>query len=70
MTIMSLTKSPASPGSRNLARRMNMDEHAKKTAQHMIPYEMVVLTNKSKEGQEVGAATINWITQTSILPPW
>ena len=46
-----------------------MDEDAKKTALRMIPYGMVVLTSKAKEGQEVGAATINWITQTSFSPP-
>lgn len=46
-----------------------MDEDAKKTALRMIPYGMVVLTSKSKEGQEVGAATINWITQASFSPP-
>ena len=47
-----------------------MDEDAKKTALRMIPYGMVVLTSKAKEGQEVGAATLNWITQTSFSPPW
>ena len=46
-----------------------MDEDAKKTALRMIPYGMVVLTSKAKDGQEVGAATINWITQTSFSPP-
>jgi flavin reductase (DIM6/NTAB) family NADH-FMN oxidoreductase RutF len=46
-----------------------MDEAAKKTALRMIPYGMFILTSKSKEGQEVGAATINWITQTSFAPP-
>jgi flavin reductase (DIM6/NTAB) family NADH-FMN oxidoreductase RutF len=47
-----------------------MDEDAKETALRMIPYGMVVLTSKAKEGQEVGAATINWITQTSFLLLW
>ena len=35
----------------------------------MIPYGMFVLTSKSQDGQDVGAATINWITQTSFAPP-
>lgn len=46
-----------------------MDEAAKKTALRMIPYGMFVLTSKNTSGQEVGAATINWITQTSFVPP-
>lgn len=46
-----------------------MDEAAKKTALRMIPYGMFVLTTKSEGGQGVGAATINWITQTSFTPP-
>ncbi len=46
-----------------------MNEDAKKTALRMIPYGMFVLTSKSKEGQDVGAATINWITQASFAPP-
>ena len=46
-----------------------MNEDAKKTALRMIPYGMFVLTSKSKEGQDVGAATINWITQASFSPP-
>ena len=46
-----------------------MDEDAKKTALRMIPYGMFVLTSKSKDGQDVSAATINWITQTSFNPP-
>ena len=46
-----------------------MDEAAKKTGLRMIPYGMFVLTTKSKEGQDVGAATVNWITQTSFQPP-
>ena len=36
-----------------------MNEDAKKTALRMIPYGMVVLTSKAKDGQEVGAAAIN-----------
>ena len=46
-----------------------MDEDAKKTALRMIPYGMYVLTSKSKDGQEVSAATVNWLTQTSFSPP-
>ena len=46
-----------------------MNEDAKKTALRMIPYGMFVLTSKSKDGQDVGAATINWITQASFSPP-
>ena len=45
-----------------------MDEDAKKTALRMIPYGMFVLTTRSKEDQDVGAATVNWITQTSFAP--
>ena len=46
-----------------------MDEDAKKTALRMIPYGMYVLTSKSRGGQDVGAATVNWLTQTSFSPP-
>ena len=46
-----------------------MDEAAKKTALRMIPYGMFVLTSRSRDGQEVGAATVNWITQASFAPP-
>ena len=46
-----------------------MDEAAKKTALRMIPYGMYVLTTKSQDGQDVGAATVNWLTQTSFSPP-
>ena len=46
-----------------------MDEAAKKTALRMIPYGMFVLTTKSSDGKAVGAATVNWITQTSFSPP-
>ena len=47
-----------------------MDEDAKKAALRMIPYGMFILTTKSKDGQNIGAATVNWITQTSFAPPW
>ena len=46
-----------------------MDEASKKTALRMIPYGMFVLTSKSKERKDVGAATVNWVTQTSFSPP-
>ncbi len=35
----------------------------------MIPYGMFVLTSRSQEGQDIGAATVNWVTQTSFSPP-
>jgi flavin reductase (DIM6/NTAB) family NADH-FMN oxidoreductase RutF len=46
-----------------------MDEDAKKTALRMIPYGMFILTAKAKEGQDISAATVNWITQASFAPP-
>ena len=46
-----------------------MNEDAKKTALRMIPYGMYVLTTKSKASDEVDAATVNWVTQTSFNPP-
>lgn len=46
-----------------------MDENAKKTALRLIPYGMFVLTTHAKEGAEIGAATINWVTQASFKPP-
>ncbi len=44
-----------------------MDETAKKTALRMIPYGIYVMTTKS--GDEIAAATVNWMTQTSFAPP-
>lgn len=44
-----------------------MDEAAKKTSLRMIPYGLFVVT--TRHGDEVGAATINWITQVSFQPP-
>ena len=44
-----------------------MDEQAKKTALRMIPYRLYVLG--TKDGQQLGASTINWVTQTSFKPP-
>ena len=46
-----------------------MDEAVKKTALRMIPYGMFVLTTRTKSGPEVGAATVNWVTQASFAPP-
>ena len=46
-----------------------MDEAAKKKALRMIPYGMFVLTSKSKDGMDVSAGTVNWITQASFAPP-
>jgi flavin reductase (DIM6/NTAB) family NADH-FMN oxidoreductase RutF len=46
-----------------------MDEAAKKTSLRMIPYGLFVLTTKAGNGQDVSAATINWVTQTSFKPP-
>ena len=46
-----------------------MNEDAKKTALRMIPYGMFVLSTRSMDGSEVGASTVNWVTQTSFAPP-
>ena len=46
-----------------------MDEEAEKAALRMISYGMYVLTSDSKDGRDVGAATVNWLTQTSFPPP-
>ncbi len=46
-----------------------MNEDSKKTALRMIPYGMYVLTTKSGQGEDVDAATVNWVTQTSFSPP-
>jgi flavin reductase (DIM6/NTAB) family NADH-FMN oxidoreductase RutF len=45
-----------------------MDPAAKKTALRMIPYGLYVLTAEGTDGQ-VGAATVNWVTQASFAPP-
>ena len=45
-----------------------MDADAKKTALRMIPYGLYVLTGKTKDGR-YAAATVNWVTQTSFVPP-
>src|SRR5215470_15076521 len=46
----------------------SMDANAKKTTLRMIPYGLYVLTAAGKDGQ-VGAATVNWVTQASFAPP-
>jgi flavin reductase (DIM6/NTAB) family NADH-FMN oxidoreductase RutF len=45
-----------------------MDADAKKTALRMIPYGIYVLTADDGKGN-VGAATVNWVTQGSFTPP-
>ena len=44
-----------------------MDSDAKKTALRMIPYGLYVLT--AAMGDDVTAATVNWVTQASFEPP-
>ena len=44
-----------------------MDADAKKTTLRMIPYGIYILT--ARDGDDVGAATVNWVTQTSFDPP-
>jgi flavin reductase (DIM6/NTAB) family NADH-FMN oxidoreductase RutF len=44
-----------------------MDADAKKTALRMIPYGIYVMTAQS--GDDIAAATVNWVTQTSFDPP-
>ena len=44
-----------------------MDEDAKKTVLRMIPYGLYVLG--AGQGDELGMATVNWVTQTSFAPP-
>ena len=45
-----------------------MDADAKKTILRMIPYGLYVLTADDGKGA-MGAATVNWVTQTSFNPP-
>src|SRR6202044_3180880 len=45
-----------------------MDADAKKIALRMIPYGIYVLTADDGKGN-VGAATVNWVTQGSLAPP-
>jgi flavin reductase (DIM6/NTAB) family NADH-FMN oxidoreductase RutF len=44
-----------------------MDADTKKTALRMIPYGLYVLT--AEADGEIGAATVNWVTQTAFDPP-
>ncbi len=44
-----------------------MNEEAKKVALRMINYGMYLLT--AKDGENIGAATVNWLSQTSFKPP-
>ena len=44
-----------------------MDQDAKKTALRMIPYGIYVMT--AEAGATIGAATVNWVTQTAFDPP-
>ena len=47
-----------------------MDEQAqaaKKTTLLMIPYGLYILS--AKEGDEIHAGTVNWVTQTAFNPP-
>ena len=43
-----------------------MDAGAKKTTLRMIPYALYVLTSN---GDDIGAGTINWVSQMSFEPP-
>ncbi len=45
-----------------------MDADAKKTTLRMIPYGIYVMTADDGKGN-VGAATVNWVTQASFAPP-
>ncbi len=45
-----------------------MDEDKKKSALRMIPYGIYVMTAKDGDGN-VGAGTVNWVTQSSFDPP-
>ncbi|HSB42043.1 MAG TPA: flavin reductase family protein [Methylomirabilota bacterium] len=45
-----------------------MDANTKKTVLRMIPYGLYVLTAKGKD-DAVAAATVNWVTQASFVPP-
>jgi flavin reductase (DIM6/NTAB) family NADH-FMN oxidoreductase RutF len=45
-----------------------MQADAKKTTLRMIPYGLYVLTADDGKGN-IGAATVNWVTQTAFVPP-
>src|SRR5262245_19273324 len=62
-------------GGANLAARprqpredRSMQADAKKTTLRMIPYGIYVLTADDGKGN-IGAATVNWVTQTAFAPP-
>lgn len=44
-----------------------MDADIKKATLRMIPYGIYVMT--AKNGDEIAAATVNWVTQTAFDPP-
>jgi len=44
-----------------------MNDDDKKTALRMIPYGIYIMT--AERGDEVAAATVNWVTQTAFAPP-
>ena len=52
---------------RGVGYKWRMDPEAKKTALRMIPYGLYVLTVEGADG--VAAATVNWVTQASFVPP-
>lgn len=45
-----------------------MNNDAKKAVLRMIPYGLYVLTADDGKGN-IGAATVNWVTQTAFAPP-
>jgi flavin reductase (DIM6/NTAB) family NADH-FMN oxidoreductase RutF len=45
-----------------------VDANVKKTALRMIPYGLYVLTAKGTD-DTIAAATVNWVTQASFVPP-
>ncbi len=44
-----------------------MDNDTKKVALRMIPYGLYVIA--AQDGDEIGAGTVNWVTQTAFDPP-
>lgn len=44
-----------------------MDNDSKKVALRMIPYGLYVIAGQ--DGDNVGAGTVNWVTQTAFEPP-
>jgi flavin reductase (DIM6/NTAB) family NADH-FMN oxidoreductase RutF len=45
-----------------------MEKEVRKQVLRMIPYGLYVLTSRNEKG-EIGAGTINWVTQGSFEPP-